>query len=87
MMADIEAIYYQVRVPDKDTDLLRFLWWPKGDLSSDIAEFKMVVHLFGATKWTSNSRVLLASVPDCARAKVVRDLDLIHDSLPVKRAL
>lgn len=49
MMADIEAMYYQVRVPDKDTDLLRFLWWPKGDLSCVIAEFKMVVHLFGAT--------------------------------------
>lgn len=49
MMADIEAMYYQVPVPEVDTDLLCFLWWPEGDLSQDISEFKMVVHLFGAT--------------------------------------
>ena len=154
MIADVEAMYYQVRVPEDDTDLLRFLWWPAGDLSQNIAEYKMAVHLFGATsspscanyalrrtaeenrsksspdavdtvlknfyvddclksvadgaqavelckdltalcasggfhltKWTSNSRALLASVPDCERAKDVRDLDLSHDVLPTERAL
>lgn len=29
MMADIEAMFYQVRLPEEDSDLLRFLWWLK----------------------------------------------------------
>ncbi len=48
MMTDVEAMYYQVRVTEKDTDMLRFLWWPNGDVSQDLVEYKMVVHLFGA---------------------------------------
>ncbi|XP_038133532.1 uncharacterized protein LOC119778397 [Cyprinodon tularosa] len=41
-------MYHQVRVPDEDSDLLRFLWWPEGDLNQPLREYKMVVHLFGA---------------------------------------
>ncbi|KAL0165725.1 hypothetical protein M9458_037569, partial [Cirrhinus mrigala] len=37
------------------------------------------------TKWISNSRSVLASIPDEERAKEVKDLDL--DSLPAERAL
>ena len=48
-MADIEAMFYQVKVPFRDRDFLRFLWWPKGDLSESPKEFRMTVHLFGAT--------------------------------------
>ncbi len=33
MMADIEAMFYQMRVLSSDCDALRVLWWPKGDLS------------------------------------------------------
>lgn len=49
LMADIESMFYQVRVPDEDADLLRFLWWPGGDLNEEVAEYRMCVHLFGAT--------------------------------------
>ena len=41
-------MYHQATVPDEDTDLLRFLWWPQGDLSQPPGEYKMLVHLFGA---------------------------------------
>lgn len=27
-MADIEAMFHQVKVPEEDSDLLRLLWWP-----------------------------------------------------------
>lgn len=49
IMADIESMLYQVKVPDHDSDLLRFLWWPEGDLNKPIEEYRMTVHLFGAT--------------------------------------
>ncbi len=49
IMADIEAMFHQVRVPKDDTDLLRFLWWHDGDLTQDMVEYRMAVHLFGAT--------------------------------------
>lgn len=48
-IADIEAMFYQVKVPDKDTDLMRFLWWPNGNLDGELEEYKMMVHIFGAT--------------------------------------
>ncbi|KAG5280606.1 hypothetical protein AALO_G00062020 [Alosa alosa] len=35
IMADVEAMFYQVKVPEDDADLLRFLWWPSGDRSKD----------------------------------------------------
>lgn len=49
IMADVEYMFHQVRVPAEDTDLLRFLWWPDGDLNQDLSGFRMMVHLFRAT--------------------------------------
>ena len=49
MVADIEAMFHQVLVDPKDCDALRFLWWPNGDLTKEMEEYRMVKHLFGAT--------------------------------------
>ena len=49
IVADIESMFHQVRVDPEDCDALRFLWWPSGDLSQSPEEYKMVVHVFGAT--------------------------------------
>lgn len=49
LAADVERVFHQVRVPAKDKDLLRFLWWPKGDTAQEVEEYRMSVHLFGAT--------------------------------------
>lgn len=151
VMGDIEGMFHQVRIPERDVDFLRFLWRPDGDTNQP---YRMTVHLFGAvsspscanfalkrtaddnegkcstevlntirhnfyvddflksvpnesqaiclvkelksvcatggfklTKWTSNSRAVLASVPAEERAKEVKDLDLDKDKLPVERAL
>ena len=46
LMADIESMFYQVKVPEHDADLLRFLWWPNGKLTEPVEEFRMAVHLF-----------------------------------------
>jgi len=47
LMADIESLFHQVRVTPQDCDVLRFLWWPRGDLCQEPEEYRMTVHLFG----------------------------------------
>ena len=49
LVADVEGMFHQVRVSPRDTDVLRFLWWEDGDMSRTPKEYKMLVHLFGAT--------------------------------------
>ena len=48
IIGDIEKMFYQVKVKPEHQDYLRFLWWPNGDFTKELAEFKMTVHLFGA---------------------------------------
>ena len=47
MMADVEAMFHQVKVIPEHQDVLRILWWPNGDLKLEPSEYKMTVHLFG----------------------------------------
>ena len=59
LMADIESMFYQVRVSEADCSYLRFLWWPDGNLESNLEEYQMVVHLFGAASSPSCSNFAL----------------------------
>ena len=49
LMADVEAMFHQVRVKTDDQDALRFLWWPQGKRSEAPQAYRMTVHLFGGT--------------------------------------
>lgn len=64
-MADIEAMFYQVFVPVEQRDFLRFLWWPNGDLTDQLEEYRMTVHPFGA--------VSSPSCANCALRKTAND--------------
>ena len=50
--ADIESMYYQVRIPIEQRDILRFLWVKGG--SETIQKFRMTGHVFGGV-WCASS--------------------------------
>jgi hypothetical protein len=63
-MGDIEGMFHQVRVNEDHRHYLRFLWWPSGDLTKDLEEYQMNVHLFRAI-----------SSPSCANYALRRTAD------------
>ena len=63
-MADIEKMFFQLRVRKEDQSFLKFLWWPDGDLQKEVEEYCMTVHLFGAV-----------SSPACANYALKRTAD------------
>ena len=154
LVADIEAMFHQVRMNPLDCDALRFLWWPDNDLTRESAEYRMEVHLFGGTsspscanfclkktaednagdfepevvntvkrnfyvddclksvrsinaattlsqqlrellsrggfqltKWLSNKKEVIETIPESERASSILDLHLDKDELPVERTL
>lgn len=48
LIADVQAMFHQVRVTPDDCDALRFLWW-SGDMERPPEDHQMLVHIFGAT--------------------------------------
>ena len=69
VIRDIKSMFHQMRVPVADGDLLRFLWWPSGDLNQELTEYRMTVHLFGAV-----------SSPSCANFAIRKNAeDLKHE--------
>ena len=71
VMADIEAMFHQVRVPDRDSSFLRFLWWDDGNMAGELQEYQILVHLFGAI-----------SSPACANFALRRTAEDNKESLP-----
>ena len=48
IMADIEAMFYQVLIPEAQRSFFRFFWWEDGDMDAEPTAYEMCVHLFGA---------------------------------------
>ena len=49
VMCDIEQMFYQFHVSPEHRNYLRFLWWDSADFTKQPVEYRMTVHLFGAT--------------------------------------
>ena len=65
---DIEGMYHQVGVNKSDRNFLRFLWWENGDVKRILTEYRMTVHLFGAT-----------SSPGCANFALKHTAEVFKD--------
>ena len=63
-LADIEAMFCQVRVSSEHRKFLRFLRWRDGNYEQLPEEYKMLVHLFGATSSLSCAGFCLRKVAD-----------------------
>ena len=63
-MTDIKSMFHQFVVAEEHRDLLRFLWWLDGDPSKEVIDYRMKVHLFGAS-----------SSPGCANFGLRRAAD------------
>ena len=46
-MADIEAMFHQVHIPEKERSFLRYLWWE--DVNLEKLYYEMYVHMFSGT--------------------------------------
>ena len=44
---DIEAMYYQVKIPKEQRSFLRFLWW-NSDPQNEVVDHEMTAHMFGS---------------------------------------
>ncbi|XP_068691511.1 uncharacterized protein [Montipora foliosa] len=102
LVADVEQMFYQVRVKPEDCDALRFLWWEDSDFTKGVVDHQIFhgprssqtrflaveasrLGVFHLTKWISNCREVLKSIPAHERAPSISDLDL--EDLPLGRAL
>ena len=72
IICDIEAMFHQFIVHPIHRNYLRFLWWQNGNFDLMPDEYRMTVHLFGAT-----------SSPACANfalKKIANDYESKHGS-------
>ena len=52
LMTLIQALFYQVKVPEKKRSFLIYLLWNEGNLDSEIVDHKISVDLFGAVSFS-----------------------------------
>jgi hypothetical protein len=68
-MADIQKMFYQVRVPVKHRNYLRFFWYPGGDLNRCPIEYRVTVHIFGAVSSPSIANFTLRELTNLKEAQ------------------
>ena len=70
IVGDIRKMFYQVNVPKNHSNLMRFFWFD--ETMSDIVEYRLKVHVFGATSSPSIANYALkrtVNTPCSAEAK------------------
>ena len=85
---DIEGMFHRVRVNPEHRDLLRFLWWEDKDPTKGLVDYRMTVHLFGATSFPSCANfVLKQTANDCEGEYGEQAADFIRNDSYVDNGL
>ncbi len=75
-----ESMFHQVNVTEPDKDFLRFLWWPKRDVSQGFTEYRMTVHLFAIKSSSICACYALVQSVAVERSKVWTHITKLSDS-------
>lgn len=67
--ADIKKMFYQIKVPHSQRDYLRFLWFPNSDLNKEVEEYRVTVHIFGATSSPACANYVLKAIAKTPEAQ------------------
>ena len=62
IMADIEAMFYQVKVTEKHRSFLRFLWREDSEINKGIVDHEICVHAFGGVSSPSCGNYALRKI-------------------------
>ncbi len=69
VMADIEAMFYRVLIPESQRSFLRFFWWKDGELNGELEEYEMCAHVFGAVSSGACANYALKKTADDGEAR------------------
>ena len=58
-MADIESMYYQVRVAEYQQTFIKFLWWENHNIEEEPSDFAVCAHVFGGVSSATCSNLAL----------------------------
>ena len=61
-MGDIEPMFHQILIPEKDRSMLRFLRWEDHNINNNIADYEIGVHVFGGTSLPSSCNYALKRI-------------------------
>ena len=87
-LCDIEKMFFQFKVDARHRDFLRFFWWENGNIDSEPQEFRMTVHLFGATSSPGCSNFgLKQTAKDYANVYGQHVAEFLHDDFYVDDGL
>ena len=74
IMADTEAMFYQVFVANQHRSLLSFLWWENGDIKRQPQEYHMNVCVFGGISSPSCSNYALRRTARVITSSMIQKL-------------
>ena len=80
-MSDFKVMLYQVRADGNHRDLLRFLWWPDGDLTKDVGKYQTNVHLFGAISFPSCANYALRKTADVCEHQEGSSAEIFRENI------
>ena len=75
--SDVSAMYLQVKIPEEQRDVLRFLW---RDADGELIELRMTSHLFGGVWCASSSTFALRRAVEDAQASAEVMKAVVHNT-------